>query len=177
MRLHHWAAWGSPKAQDHRNTADCLIFQTMQCHRKWALPAQEGSDTRANTEENTWYLIQAAGNDSESLWQRAFVCEREKNNVCVHQVREDVCERMWCVTLHFHADTEGPLFSQCEREQDGRLSPQAQISLSYLTQQILCKSSRSVIPQPLQESSSFVALHILSFFLPSILSLPLWVWE
>ncbi len=113
----------------------------------------------------------------------ARVCDREhlsasvRKITCVHQVREDVCERMWCVTLHFHADTEGPLFSQCEREQDGRLSPQAQISLSYLTQQILCKSSRSVIPQPLQESSSFVALHILSFFLPSILSLPLWVWE
>lgn len=93
--------------------------------------------------------------------------------VCVraHQVRENVCVRMCCVTLHFRADIEGPLFGQSECEQDGRLSPQAQISLSYLTQQILCKSSRSVTGKLIISGSPNPILPLA--FSPLILSLPL----
>lgn len=82
-------------------------------------------------------------------WQREMtqkVCDREHLSASVRKKSErwteNVCARMIRVTLHFRADTEGPLFGQWECEQDGCFSPQAQISLSYLTQQILCKSSR-----------------------------------
>jgi len=84
-------------------------------------------------------------------------------------------ERMCCVTLHFRADIEGPLFGRTECEQDGRLPPQAQISLSYLTQQILCKCSLSVTGKLIIAGSPDPILPLA--FSPSILSLPLRVWE
>lgn len=106
----------------------------------------------------------------------ARVCDREHLSVsvrkimcvCAHQVRENVCVRMCCVTLHFRADIEGPLFGRRVSASRMALSPQAQISLSYLTQQILCKSSRSVTGKLIISGS----LHPLAFS-PSILSLPL----
>lgn len=106
----------------------------------------------------------------------ARVCDREHLSVsvrkimcvCAHQVRENVCVRMCCVTLHFRADIEGPLFGRRVSASRMALSPQAQISLSYLTQQILCKSSRSVTGKLIISGSP----HPLAFS-PSILSLPL----
>lgn len=82
--------------------------------------------------------------------------------VCAHQVRENVCVRMCCVTLHFRADIEGPLFGRRVNASRMALSPQAQISLSYLTQQILCKSSHSVTGKLIISGSSHPILPLRS---------------
>lgn len=107
----------------------------------------------------------------------ARVCDREHLSVSVRKI---MCacvriksERM-CVLCDaaFPCRHRGPFVRpESECEQDGPLSPQAQISLSYLTQQILCKSSRSVTGKLIISGSLHPILPLA--FSPSILSLPL----
>lgn len=106
----------------------------------------------------------------------ARVCDREHLSVSVRKIMcVCVCQNVLCDAA-FPCRHRGPFVRpESECEQDGRHSPQAQISLSYLTQQILCKSSRSVTGKLIISSSPHPILPLA--FSPSILNLPLWVWE